>query len=414
MQINTPAASRLSLSPLGAGDLIDRTIRLYRRHFLTLIRTAAPPVIGSAVGSVLWTVSIRAIPLTESGGRLALYIGMAAAGWLLLMTGSFFFLLVMGGASRNLVMHLLWDEPVAARTIYRSVRARFWGLVGAFLLIGCFAGAIGAIIFFMWLIMVAMVVGGAVAIGGGAMWFGGILGGLLFLLITTGALFLFFFIVGRAAYVPQVMLVEGRGIFDAIGRSMTLARGNVRRLTAMFLFTTFATYSALMLFIIPLGWYGYLQGINPLALSEAEWPVWYAVGYQVLTQASSILLAPVWMLGLSLLYVDERVRHEGYDIELMAAQRLGPVPLLPGGGVAPLTPAISATPAPRAVPPPPPQPAPLQPAVPARQEHPIAQGHPTTIAQALPVVQELPVAETLPAPSPAPPTTDDSTEGKQQ
>jgi hypothetical protein len=119
----------------------------------------------------------------------------------------------------------------------------------------------------------------------------------------------------------------------------------------MFLFTTFATYSALMLFIIPLGWYGYVQGINPVSLNEAEWPVWYAVGYQVLTQVSSILLAPVWMLGLSLLYVDERVRHEGYDIELLAAQRLGEMPLLPGGGHAPLAPAISATPHPAPRPP---------------------------------------------------------------
>jgi hypothetical protein len=351
MQTATPAASRLSLSPLGAGDLIDRTIRLYRRHFLTLIRTAAPPVVASAAGSVLWTVGTHSIPVTESGGRLVLYIGMAAVGWLLLMTGSFFFLIIMGGASRNLVMHLLWDEPVAVRTIYRSVRARFWGLVGALLLIGFFAGIVGTIIFVVWIITVAMVTGGALALGGGATWFGGILGILLFLLVTTGALFLFFFIVGRAAYVPQVMLVEGRGVFDAIGRSVTLSRGNVRRLTAMFLFTTFATYSALMLFIIPLGWYGYLQGINPLSLTQSEWPVWYAVGYQALTQASSILLAPVWMLGLSLLYVDERVRHEGYDIELMAAQRLGEMPLLPGGGLAPLAPAISATPAPAPRPP---------------------------------------------------------------
>ncbi|HEY9402815.1 MAG TPA: hypothetical protein VIQ24_08975 [Pyrinomonadaceae bacterium] len=344
MQTNTPAASRLSLSPLGAGDLIDRTIRLYRRHFLTLIRTAAPPVVGSAVGSVLWTVSMHAIPATGSGGLLVLYVGMAVIGWLLLMTGSFFFLLVMGGASRNLVMHLLWDEPVAARTIYRSVRARFWGLVGALFLIGIFGWIIGTIILVVWLITVMLVVGGAMAIGGGVMWVGGLLGVLLFIIATAGALFLFFSIVGRAAYVPQVMLVEGRGVFDAIGRSVTLARGNVRRLTAMFLFTTFATYSALMLFIIPLGWYGYLHGINPFALDEAQWPIWYAIGYQVLTQASSILLAPVWMLGLSLLYVDERVRHEGYDIELMAVQRLGEMPLLPGGGLAPLAPAISATP----------------------------------------------------------------------
>ncbi|HEX8423711.1 MAG TPA: hypothetical protein VF634_09885, partial [Pyrinomonadaceae bacterium] len=281
MQANTHAASRLSLSPLGAGDLIDRTIRLYRRHFLTLIRTAAPPVVGSAVGSVLWTVSIHAIPATQSGGRLVLYGGMAVVGGLLLLTGNFFFLLIMGGASRNLVMHLLWDEPVAARTIYRSVRARFWGLVGALFIIGLFASMVGGTIFFAWLVVVLMAVGGAMAIGGGALWFGGILGSLLFILFTLGALFLFFFIVGRAAYVPQVMLVEGHGVFEAISRSVQLARGNVRRLTAMFLFTTFATYSALMLFIVPLGWYGYLQGINPVSLTQEEWPVWYAIGYQV-------------------------------------------------------------------------------------------------------------------------------------
>jgi len=259
------------------------------------------------------------------------------------MAGSFFFLLIMGGASRNLVMHLLWDEPVAARTIYRSVRARLWGLVGALFLIGIFASVIGSIIGVAWLLVVSLSVAGAMAIGGGPGWFGGIIAILLFVGFTLGALFLFFFIVGRVAYVPQVMLVEGQGVFDAISRSVSLARGNVRRLTAMFLFTTFATYSALMLFIVPLGWYGYLQGINPVSLTQGEWPVWYAIGYQVLTQVSSILLAPVWMLGLSLLYVDERVRHEGYDIELMAAQRLGEMPHLPGGGLAPLVPAISNT-----------------------------------------------------------------------
>jgi hypothetical protein len=193
------------------------------------------------------------------------------------------------------------------------------------------------------------------ALGGGAVWFGGILGSVLFLLLSAGALFLFFFVVGRAAYVPQVMLVEGHGVFEAMSRSIKLARGNVRRLTAMFLFTTFATYSALMLFIVPLGWYGFFwQGVNPFSLDQTEWPVWYAIGYQVLTQASSILLAPVWMLGLSLLYVDERVRHEGYDIELMAAQHLGEMPLLPGGAIAPLAPAISNTRAPAAPVPAPP------------------------------------------------------------
>ena len=44
------SSSELALAPLGAGDLIDRAVRLYRQHFLTLIRIAAPPVLLSAQG----------------------------------------------------------------------------------------------------------------------------------------------------------------------------------------------------------------------------------------------------------------------------------------------------------------------------------------------------------------------------
>ena len=43
-----PISNDLALAPLGAGDLIDRAVRLYRRHFLTLIRIAAPPVDDAA------------------------------------------------------------------------------------------------------------------------------------------------------------------------------------------------------------------------------------------------------------------------------------------------------------------------------------------------------------------------------
>jgi hypothetical protein len=42
-----------------------------------------------------------------------------------------------------------------------------------------------------------------------------------------------------------------------------------------------------------------------------------------------------------LLYVDERVRHEGYDIELMAARRLGEIPSVPRNFVNPLQPALA-------------------------------------------------------------------------
>ena len=120
----TLAVKQLQLAPLGAGDLIDRTVRLYRRHFTALIRASAPPVVVSAAGTVLWSVSVHAIAATESEGRLALYALLAFFGLVVWFLGLLAQLIVMGGASRNLVMHLLWGEPVTARLIYRSVRSR--------------------------------------------------------------------------------------------------------------------------------------------------------------------------------------------------------------------------------------------------------------------------------------------------
>ncbi|MFN2598446.1 MAG: hypothetical protein ABR563_14800, partial [Pyrinomonadaceae bacterium] len=289
--------------------------------------------------SVMFTAGARSFSLAETGGALALYVSLVVVGVVVALVGNFAFLLVMGGASRNLVLHLLWNEPVSARAIYRNVRSRFWGLVGALLLMLLFAGAAAMPVGFAWMMLLSLAVVGVTTVAGGGA-FGVVLLVVFSASFTLAALFAYFWIVGRVAYVPQVMLVEGRKATDAFGRSMTLARGNVRRLTAMFLFTTFATYSALMLLAVPLGWYGYLRGMSPVQFGGAELPLWYSIGWQVITQTSKILLAPVWMLGLSLLYVDERVRHEGYDIELLARRRLGDMPDLPGGGVAPLAPAV--------------------------------------------------------------------------
>jgi hypothetical protein len=349
------AVKQLQLAPLGAGDLIDRTVRLYRRHFGALVRASAPPVIVSAVGTVLWSISIRSLGVTESEGRVALYFLGALAGAAVYVLGLLAQLIVVGGASRNLVMHLLWNEPVTARLIYRSVRSRLWALFRAtivvvfWLFIAWIAAAgAGMILLLPGLIGVTVVV--ALFETAGAQWVGVLAIGVLWLITVVVMLFVFFFVAGRVAYVPQVLMVEGRSVFDSIGRSARLARGNVRRLAGMFLFTGFAWYSAAMLLLVPLGWYAYLNGVDPLGMDPTRTPVWYTVSSNVLGQVSTILMAPVWMMGLSLLYVDERVRHEGYDIELLAAQVFGQMPEVPAGLNAPLAPAIAAPEAPAPAP----------------------------------------------------------------
>jgi hypothetical protein len=256
----------------------------------------------------------------------------------------------MGGAARNLVMHLLWNEPVSMRATYDAVRSRFWGLLVATMIMVAWVGVSVMVAGFGWYTVVIIVTVGAVVFAQIApawvsvvVWIIGSVAG------TVVAFWLFFFFVGRVAYVPQVMLVEGKGIIASVSRSFSLAKGNVRRLMAMTLFVVFTFYSALMILLIPLGWYGYVNGVDPSPWSAAEWPAWYAIGNGVLEPLSRILLAPIWILGLSLLYVDERVRHEGYDIELMASRQLGSVPEM--NLVSPYAPAISLDP--RTLPPPP-------------------------------------------------------------
>ena len=322
--MSTLSPGQLPLAPLGAGDLIDRAVRLYRRHLFVLIRTAAPPVIIIAAGWILGSISFRQIAITAQTGDLVFNVFLLILSVVIIAGGYLSILVVMGGATRTLVAHLLRNDPVTAQATYKAVRSRFWGLVGASLIVGfwifgsALAASSGGQMAFSIIILVC------VALASLSVWVAVVLGIVATLVVTAFTLWLFFFIVGRVAYVPQIMLVEGKGVIESIGRSISLARGNVRRLMAMTLFTTFGTISALSILFAAIGFFGGLSGVDPR--QPAEWPAWYAIATSILGPVSAILLTPVWMLGLSLLYVDERVRHEGYDIELMAARQLGEVP----------------------------------------------------------------------------------------
>lgn len=343
----TQAVRQLQLAPLGAGDLIDRTVRLYRRHFLALVRASAPPVVVSAAGWILLTLTIRAMGVTGGFDRLLLYFVLTLLGIVVYVGGLLAQLIILGGASRNLVMNLLWNEPVTARLIYRSVRSRFSKLMLATLAVGAWLLLSLAVALFA--LFVVLMVGGLVVLAvtatTGPSWMLVLVLIITYLVGPALMLCVFFLLAGLAAYVPQVLMVEGKGVLDSISRSAELARGHVRRLAGMFLFTGFATWAALMLLLVPHGWFGYLNGLRPIVpvfTDTSTMPAWYIVSYEVIGQLSAILLAPVYMMGLSVLYVDQRVRREGYDVELMAAQRFGEMPMLPTGVRAPVAPALAA------------------------------------------------------------------------
>lgn len=336
---------QLALAPLGAGDLIDRAVRFYRQNFWTFVWIAAPPVVIGTLFSIAWTIfgrEVLLVGLTSNRSDVFVYYFFSWLGMIFIwLIESIATLTVMGGASRNFVRHLLFGEPLAFRETYKNAKARLGGLIAAALIISILLGILGVTIFYFGVIIAALIV----ALAAVVLSFSPFLTFVVSFLLGTAALlaaaWLFFLIASRFAYVPQVMLVEGQGVFAAFGRSMSLASGNVKRFAALFAFTIVAAYSALSLLYIPLGWYAYLQGVPIFTFEADAIPAWYEIANQFLWQASFILLTPIWMIGLCLLYVDERVRHEGYDIELMAARRLGEIPAVPQEFINPLQPALA-------------------------------------------------------------------------
>ena len=346
MNEQLPFRSDLLAVQLGAGDLIDRAVRFYRGNFWTFVMIAAPPVVAGTLISVGWTFlsrSLFSIGGATNAGELTFYYLFVWLGTLIIwFTETVATLSVMGGASRNFVRHLLFTEPLTFRATYSNTWKRLAELIVASSIITIILGTIGFVVFYIgfaigailviltWAalsmipplaILISVILGVATAVGTG---------------------WLFFLIASRFAYIPQVMLVEGQGVFSSIARSAGLASGNVKRLAALFVFSTVATYSALALLYVPLIWYAWTQGVEVFSFESDIVPAWYEIASQLVWQASLILLTPVWMVGLCLLYVDERVRHEGYDIELMAARRLGEIPAVPHTYINPLQPALAA------------------------------------------------------------------------
>jgi hypothetical protein len=330
------------IQPLGAGDLIDRAIRLYRQNFWTFIQIASPPVIIGSIFSFLWTLLARNIFTGKTEDEIIGYYLFSWFGGSIIWFIEFILtFVVVGGASRNLVRNLLWNEKFSFRETYKNVKSRFWALFwGASvvsLLLYFTLSAVVSLLYFG--IIIAVIISVFIATISPFLAF--LVGFVLILATIIGAGYVFFLIASFFIYVPSIMMVEGIGIGSAFGRNSGITKGRSKHLAALFLFTVLAVFSALSILYIPLGWYLFFNGIEFYSFDVDATPFWLTIVTQLISQTSWILITPVFILGLCLLYVDERVRHEGYDIELMAARQLGEIPAVPQQYSNPLQPALA-------------------------------------------------------------------------
>ncbi|MFN0084403.1 MAG: hypothetical protein ACKVX9_03355 [Blastocatellia bacterium] len=315
-----------TLAPMSAGDIIDRAVRLYKKHFLVLLRIVLGPSLVAYAGAIMFSIGMRNFSMMRGDARVAATTSLMVAGGALWLAGKLIFYAVLGGSSRSLVAHFFNGREILARDVYRAVGERFGALLGAMFVIGMLFGVVSMMLLFVEGILLMII---------------GALGSYLFPIVpewvqvilsiggvvaTVGvAVFSFLIVYSRLVYVPQILMVENKPVSSSISRSFSLASGELKRIAAVILFWVYVAWSLWVLLKVPVGFYADSVGVD-ISPFNPNAPLWYSIANQTITQVSEILIAPIAMLGFTLLYLNSRVRQEGYDVELLANRVLAPPP----------------------------------------------------------------------------------------
>lgn len=282
------SADKLYLRPLTISDIIDASIWIYRRNFAPILGIAAVVQIPIMVVGIAVQVSIMPILMAsdQSGSEVSLEQMSGAIGpmVLLFLMGLLYPLgqaaLAIGISERYL------GRPISVRDAYEAALPR-WGQV------------LWTTILY-WLICYGVFIGGLFLAG--------------FALMVWLAV--------RYMLGPAVInVLENRSGRDALARSWSLTAENFWRifgaLSILMLLAAVVTYGvSLPVQIVA----GVLGEQNPqLALPAV-------VLSQVVSSLVSLLLQPLWMIGVVLVYYDLRIRKEGFDLMIMAESLGRPAP----------------------------------------------------------------------------------------
>jgi hypothetical protein len=255
------------LRPLSLGELLDRTFFLYRQHFLLFVGIVALPHL------VLLAFQLAGVALQP--GRPAGFTGTSLVWTLATFVVSLAAVAASQGATVIAVSHVHLDRPI-------SIAESFAGMKGKILYVA--------------LIMI----GSWIAIGIGFV-----------LLIIPGIILALMW----ALTIP-VAVLEDKGLRDSVNRSAVLTKGHRGRVFVIYLLFLILFYAVIMAWEIPI--FAAL-GIWTAKKSITVVPLWTQVAIPVCMFLTQGLVAPLMTIGFSLVYYDERVRKEAFDLQHMMA-----------------------------------------------------------------------------------------------
>jgi hypothetical protein len=314
------------LRPMSTGQLLDHTFALYRKNFLLFVGIAT---VGPAAGVLfqLFTVGANVGSPFSNSSNVAASAAIARLGLLMV----FGYLVLLAGMA---ISHAATVKAVAAvhlgreTTIvgaYRALRGRIWSLFGTgglillWMALWMVVAIFAAVIVMIPLSLAIAAAGRTGAPGPAAAIVTGIIGIVTVVLVFVG----FIAVYVRYALAIQACVVEDLGPRASLRRSIQLSKGSRRRVVAIYL--VFAILSLILGFGL-----GALAGGAGSMLHNK---IAAAVLIYLASFIAGSLTGPLATIGLSLLYYDERVRKEAFDLQLMMSSL--DAPSLPGATPAP-------------------------------------------------------------------------------
>jgi hypothetical protein len=309
------------LQPLSLTEVLDRTAQIYRERFLVFFGIALVPssVILAALLVIVGTfagLGLRNIA-TDTSGSTQLLAGSVFVLIALISIPLFVGSIALGYAAlSHAAAETYLGRSITIREAYRAVWKRGWNYIGLYLLQALFVGFIPMSVFFF-LIFASALAGAATARTGAEA--GVVAGVLTFLLIGVLCVATIYVLLCVCLAFPATV-VERTSAWRAIVRSNVLSKGSRGRTFLLFLLgwalNQVITIAIFIPIVIAFAFIPGMQGPEHAGAAGAITALLFYGG----VFAAQAFIRPVYGIGLTLLYFDQRIRKEGFDIEWMMKQ----------------------------------------------------------------------------------------------
>jgi hypothetical protein len=307
-----------TLRPSTLGEILDRTVQLYRGNFGLFAGTAALPLAFALVLAVP-AVAIFAIPGIPGAGSMQNNVIAAAIFSLAFLVAAPIYLAVYVFAVAGLTQAAVSayrGEKLTIRAALKSVRPRFWTYLWYLFLQAIMAG-------FVPVIVAGVIIGPLLYVtfqpdvGPD----GSILLGFVAIVLGVTTVGVIVWLALGYAMGMAVCVVEKKTAWESLQRAAQLSKGTRGRIFVLFLLVMVLSMIVSMVgyfFAVVIGAMAGLMGSSSTVVVVVA--IVGAILYMVISIGGQIILQPVSWIALVLFYYDQRIRKEGFDIEWMMQQ----------------------------------------------------------------------------------------------